>query len=117
MTAATPRGSDAIDAGLRLDEATLSAAVRDLTAMDADLAGIVARHGPPPLWAREPGFETLVRIILEQQVSLASGEAALARLVATAGTVRHGQSRGRRGAAAGRRPDPPESALSGRARK
>jgi DNA-3-methyladenine glycosylase II len=29
----------------------------------------VRRHGPPPLWARPRGFPTLLRIILEQQVS------------------------------------------------
>jgi DNA-3-methyladenine glycosylase II len=36
--------------------------------------------GTPPLWAREPGFPTLVHIILEQQVSLASAAAAFAKL-------------------------------------
>src|SRR6202007_3419056 len=36
--------------------------------------------GPPPLWVREPGFPTLVYIILEQQVSLASAKAAFDRL-------------------------------------
>ena len=72
---------------LPLDEAGLEAAVRELAAIDPDLAGIAERHGPPPLWTREPGFETLVRIILEQQVSLASAEAARQRLVAAAGAV------------------------------
>ena len=38
--------------------------------------------GPPPMWLREPGFPTLVHIILEQQVSLASAQAAFNRLVA-----------------------------------
>jgi DNA-3-methyladenine glycosylase II len=66
----------------RLDDGRLQQAVSELVALDADLAGIVERHGPPPLWAREPGFDTLVRIILEQQVSLASAEAARLRLVA-----------------------------------
>ncbi|HYP53795.1 MAG TPA: hypothetical protein VEQ42_09670 [Pyrinomonadaceae bacterium] len=37
------------------------------------------------MWAREPGFPTLVRIILEQQVSLASARAAFERLLAAAG--------------------------------
>ena len=74
----------------RLDEAGLLEGVRQLTAVDPDLAGIAARHGPPPLWDREPGFETLVRIILEQQVSLASAEAALGRLVRVAGAVEPG---------------------------
>jgi len=61
--------------------------VEALAALDADLAAIVARHGPPPLWGREPGFETLVRIILEQQVSLASGRAAYDRLTRAVGRV------------------------------
>jgi len=58
----------------------LAAAVAELADRDADLAGIVVRHGPPPLWDREPGFPTLLHIILEQQVSLASAQAAFDRL-------------------------------------
>lgn len=58
----------------------LLAAVEHLAARDEDLAGIVARHGPPPLWDREPGFSTLLHIVLEQQVSLASAQAAFDRL-------------------------------------
>ena len=67
-----------------LTEASLAAAVDELAARDADLAGIVARHGRPPLWARAPGFPTVVHLILEQQVSLASAQAAFDRLVAAA---------------------------------
>ena len=63
-----------------LDAGSLTLAVEALAGADPDLAGIVDRHGPPPLWAREPGFETLVTIILEQQVSLGSAVAALGRL-------------------------------------
>ena len=63
-----------------LNDVSLLVGVEALAAADPDLAGIVARHGPPPLWAREPGFETLVKIILEQQVSLGSAVAALGRL-------------------------------------
>jgi DNA-3-methyladenine glycosylase II len=63
-----------------LDDASLLVGVEALAATDPDLAGIVARHGPPPLWARQPGFETHVKIILEQQVSLGSAVAALGRL-------------------------------------
>ena len=70
-----------------LDEATLRAAAADLAARDPELGGILARHGRPPLWAREPGFETLVAIVLEQQVSLRSGAAALERLRAAAGSL------------------------------
>jgi len=47
-----------------LDLASLEAAVVELAARDADLAGIVERYGPPPLWDREPGFPTLCLIIL-----------------------------------------------------
>jgi DNA-3-methyladenine glycosylase II len=60
--------------------AGLASAVAELAARDADLARIVARHGPPPLWDREPGFATLLHIVLEQQVSLASAQAAFNRL-------------------------------------
>jgi DNA-3-methyladenine glycosylase II len=70
-----------------LDRATLVTAARQLAERDPDLAGILARHGPPPLWDRPPGFETLVAIVLEQQVSLASGAAALGRLRGAAGAV------------------------------
>ncbi|MFT7578814.1 MAG: DNA-3-methyladenine glycosylase II [Myxococcota bacterium] len=45
------------------------------------------RYGTPPLWQREPGFSTLVYIILEQQVSLASAKAAFERLRAKLGEV------------------------------
>ncbi|MFN2483988.1 MAG: DNA-3-methyladenine glycosylase [Candidatus Limnocylindria bacterium] len=48
---------------------------------------MVARHGHPPLWAREPTFQTLVLIILEQQVSLASARAAYRRLEAAVSVV------------------------------
>lgn len=58
----------------------LEAAVAELAAADPELAGIAARLGPPPLWDRPPGFGTLVHIVLEQQVSLASALAAFRRL-------------------------------------
>jgi len=67
-----------------LTAGTLAAAVEELAARDPDLAGIVARHGPPPLWDRPPGFGSLLHIILEQQVSLASAQAAFDRLRAVA---------------------------------
>ena len=54
--------------------------VEALSAADPDLAAVVTRFGPPPLWARRPGFATLVQIVLEQQVSLASGRATFGRL-------------------------------------
>ncbi len=69
---------------LRLDEETLREAALALAHQDARLAAVVERHGAPPLWAREPGFPTLLHIILEQQVSLASARAAFTRLLALA---------------------------------
>lgn len=51
-----------------------------LASVDADLAAIIAAHGYPPFWSRPNTFETLVHIILEQQVSLASAFAALNKL-------------------------------------
>jgi DNA-3-methyladenine glycosylase II len=67
-----------------LTEARLRHAVRELATRDADLARVLAEFGTPPLWAREPGFPTLIHIILEQQVSLASARAAFNRLLAAA---------------------------------
>jgi DNA-3-methyladenine glycosylase II len=63
----------------------LRTAARHLAARDPDLAAILARRGPPPLWDRPAGFASLVRIILEQQVSLASARALEARLVSVLG--------------------------------
>jgi DNA-3-methyladenine glycosylase II len=67
-----------------LTEQTLIGAVAEVCALDADLDRVVAEFGTPPLWARPPGFPTLVHIILEQQVSLASARATFARLRAAA---------------------------------
>jgi DNA-3-methyladenine glycosylase II len=52
----------------------------ELAKADADLANIITNHGYPPLWSRPNTFETLVHIILEQQVSLASALSALNKL-------------------------------------
>jgi len=87
IMAVTAAPSRRVARPVRLDDALLRSAAETLAARDADLAGILDRHGPPPLWARDPGFETLVAIILEQQVSLRSGAAALARLRLAAGDV------------------------------
>jgi DNA-3-methyladenine glycosylase II len=70
-----------------LTRRSLLAAARALSASDPDLARSVERFGPPPLWAREPGFATIVHLILEQQVSLASAQAAFDRLERALGTI------------------------------
>jgi DNA-3-methyladenine glycosylase II len=41
---------------------------------------VLERLGAPPIWGRRPGFPALVRIILEQQVSLRSADAMFRRL-------------------------------------
>ncbi|MDB5110987.1 MAG: alkA, partial [Mucilaginibacter sp.] len=51
-----------------------------LAQADADLAAIIHAYGYPPMWSRPNSFETLVHIILEQQVSLASALSALNKL-------------------------------------
>jgi DNA-3-methyladenine glycosylase II len=51
-----------------------------LAAVDTDLAAIINNYGYPPLWSRPNNFESLVHIILEQQVSLASALSALNKL-------------------------------------
>ena len=70
-----------------LTRRTLLVSVRDLVDTDPGLAASVERFGPPPLWAREPSFATLVHLILEQQVSLASAQAAFDRLGVALGPI------------------------------
>lgn len=63
-----------------LNERTLTDCAQTLAQQEPFFAHILAQIGPPPLWRRPPGFSTLVWIILEQQVSLASARAAFERL-------------------------------------
>ena len=63
-----------------LNEQFFAHAARELSERDPDLAAVIKNYGLPPLWTREPGFPTLVYIILEQQVSLASARALYQRL-------------------------------------
>jgi DNA-3-methyladenine glycosylase II len=64
----------------RLTQLSLRQGVKELVARDPQLAGVARRYGPPPLFARPRGFATLVWIILEQQVSLASARALFEKL-------------------------------------
>src|SRR2546428_672178 len=63
-------------------------AARHLASRDRDLRRILKLHRPTPLWARKPGFRTLIQIILEQQVSLASARAVFRRLARVDGARR-----------------------------
>ena len=72
---------------IRLSQVLLREATLELAEKEARLAQVLQAHGFPPLWARQPGFATLVHIILEQQVSLASAKAAFDRLKARLGQI------------------------------
>jgi DNA-3-methyladenine glycosylase II len=74
-----------------LDETAFAQGVRFLADRDEHLAAVVKTYGHPPLWVREPGFPTLVYIILEQQVSLASARAAFERLKAAVNPLTPGR--------------------------
>jgi DNA-3-methyladenine glycosylase II len=67
---------------VRLTRTVFATGLAELARRDPDLARVLATIGPPPMWARQPGFGTLVHIILEQQVSLASAQAAYDKLLA-----------------------------------
>jgi len=58
----------------------LQVGTRELAAIDPQLARVVARLGTPPMFARRPGFATLVKIILEQQVSIVAARTLFLRL-------------------------------------
>ena len=59
---------------------SLLLAAENLAARDPDLGSIYRAHGAPPMWGRRAGFSTLLRIVLEQQVSLVSARSMFERL-------------------------------------
>jgi len=59
---------------------TFSQAIAFVCDSDPDLAHILTILEPPPFRTRKPGFASLMHIILEQQVSLASAKASFDRL-------------------------------------
>lgn len=63
-----------------LTQATLAAGVAALARRDRDFAALAAKNGLPPMWARRPGFPTLVHIVLEQQVSIAAARTLFRRV-------------------------------------
>jgi DNA-3-methyladenine glycosylase II len=60
--------------------ATYNAICDKLATMDAHFAHVISTYSYPPMWSRPNTFETLVHIILEQQVSLASALSALNKM-------------------------------------
>jgi DNA-3-methyladenine glycosylase II len=63
-----------------LSERALAAGVDQLAAIDRDLARALARVGYPSPRQREPGFATLLRIMVAQQLSTRSAAAIWARV-------------------------------------
>ena len=70
-----------------LTERKLKQACVELAEGHAELAFVYKTYGPPPMWDRPTGFSTLLQIILEQQVSLASAKACFDKLTAYIGDV------------------------------
>src|SRR5579864_613711 len=64
----------------KFTHANFHAICDELASTDTGLGAIIKAHGYPPFWSRPNTFETLVHIILEQQVSLASALSALNKL-------------------------------------
>jgi DNA-3-methyladenine glycosylase II len=58
-----------------------------LSKKDLHLKTIIRQYGYPPMWTRPASFPTLIHIILEQQVSLASAKAAFDKLKEKTGTI------------------------------
>ncbi|MEO1575110.1 MAG: DNA-3-methyladenine glycosylase 2 family protein [Pseudomonadota bacterium] len=63
-----------------LNREAVAQGCRVLAQQDEVLAELYQRNGVPPMWTRPRGFATLVQLILEQQVSLASAAAVYAKL-------------------------------------
>jgi len=58
-----------------------------LARKDKHLKKVIKQYDYPPLWSRVASFATLIHIILEQQVSLASAKAAFLKLEAKIGHI------------------------------
>jgi DNA-3-methyladenine glycosylase II len=71
----------------RLDGQTFALGAGLLAGEDEHLAALIDRWGLPEFWHRPPGFQTLVLLVLEQQVSLESGAAMYRRLAGLIGDV------------------------------
>jgi DNA-3-methyladenine glycosylase II len=59
----------------------------ELAERDAIFKNILQQHSYPPMWTRPASFATLIHIVLEQQVSLASAKAAFNKLKEKLGTI------------------------------
>jgi len=59
----------------------------ELAEKDLIFKEILQQHSYPPMWTRTASFATLIHIVLEQQVSLASARAAFNKLKEKVGTI------------------------------
>ena len=59
------------------DESHLATMCHTLARGVPQFAEVLEQYGVPPLWVREHGFESIVRVILEQHVSLSSARGRL----------------------------------------
>jgi DNA-3-methyladenine glycosylase II len=59
----------------------------ELAERDLIFKNILQQHSYPPMWTRPASFATLIHIVLEQQVSLASARAAFNKLKEKLGTI------------------------------
>lgn len=70
-----------------INQKNLKTFCQQLAKTDSDLAFVFKTCGVPPLWRRDASFATLVHIILEQQVSLASALSAFNKLKERLGEI------------------------------
>lgn len=64
----------------RFSEENFISLCHELADTDKSFQQIINEYGYAPCWSRKPTFSTLIHIILEQQVSLASAKAAFDKL-------------------------------------
>ena len=72
---------------LTFDQQNFHSICDKLARKDRHLFTIIRQYGYPPIWTRKGNFQTLIHIILEQQVSLASARAALNKLKEKIGII------------------------------
>ncbi len=70
-----------------INDRNIARIARDLAGSDDHLRKVYETYGAPPLWDRPTGFATMLEIILEQQVSLASAKACYDKLCFRLGDV------------------------------
>lgn len=81
-------GPDAGDAlGRSLTAASFAAQADQLVGHDPHLAAVVEAYGVPPFWSRPASFASLVLLVVEQQVSLASAKAVFDRVALAVGGI------------------------------